>query len=105
MEEFRMTMRGALEGIVAHFGGLQWLELSEPVRLSYRKSLYRDWQRIKEMELHPAGMASLESLFIRADRAIKLGEGLELLGLLETIDLKVNQELAWQREDEVTALE
>ena len=46
-----------------------------------------------------------KSLFIRADRAIKLGEGLELLGLLETIDLKVNQELAWQREDEVTALE
>ena len=68
MEEFRMTMRGALEGIVAHFGGLQWLELSEPVRLSYRKSLYRDWQRIKEMELHPAGMASLE-FFVHSRRS------------------------------------
>jgi hypothetical protein len=105
MAKFRMAMRGGLEFIADRYGGPQWVELTESVRLSYRKSLFRDWLRIKEMELHGAGMATLESWFVRADRAIKLGEVPELLCLLRMIEDKVNQEGDWQRGDKETAFD
>jgi len=95
-ERFRTGMRGVLQLMADSHRGAHWLSISEQARIDVRQSLVNDWRRIKELKLHPAGMVTLDSWFVRADRALKLDETTEFLRLLQMIEDKVNQELEWR---------
>jgi hypothetical protein len=100
MQGFHTVWREILESAARHDKGWAQKIGFGVSSFAIRQSLLADWQSIEALQLHPAAMAVLQNWFARADRALRRGEGPELLRLLRMIERKVNLELEWQRQDE-----